>query len=150
MAAVNSADPQARTGGDSLPIAAFGREHLDGAVALFAAEGWGEYSHDPERTYKALTAPGSTTLVALDGPRVVAIIQVQSDGVIQAHLSAVLVAEEWRAAGLGRRLLREGLARAGGIQIDIRTRAESYYQRLGATQSAGFRLTRSDLDLPTA
>jgi predicted N-acetyltransferase YhbS len=75
---------------------------------------------------------------------------VQSDGVIQAHLSAILVGERWRAAGLGRALLREGLARAGGIQIDIRTRAESYYQRLGATQSVGFRLTRSDLDLPTA
>jgi GNAT superfamily N-acetyltransferase len=137
-------------GSDSLPVAAFGRAHLDGAVALFAAEGWDEYSADPERTYDALTAPGSTTLVALDGSNVVAIIQVQSDGVIQAHVSAILVAEQWRTAGLGRRLLREGLDRAGGIQLDIRTRAESYYQRLGATQSAGFRLTRSDLDLPTS
>jgi len=132
-----------------LSITAFGREHLDGAIVLFAAEGWDEYSQDPERTYNALTAPGSTTLVALDGAEVAAIIQVQSDGLIQAHLSAILVGEQWRAAGLGRGLLREGLARAGGIQIDIRTRAESYYRRLGATQSAGFRLTRSELDLPT-
>jgi GNAT superfamily N-acetyltransferase len=131
-----------------LPITAFGREHLDGALALFAAEGWDEYSQDPERTHDALTAPGSTTLVALDAAEVAAIIQVQSDGVIQAHLSAILVGKRWRAAGLGRALLREGLARAGGIQIDIRTRAESYYQRLGATQSAGFRLTRTDLELP--
>jgi predicted N-acetyltransferase YhbS len=134
---------------DLLPITALAPEHLEGAVALFATEGWDEYTADPERTYDALTAPGSTTLVALDGSNVVAIIQVQSDGVIQAHVSAILVAEKWRAAGLGRRLLREGLDRAGGIQLDIRTRAESYYQRLGATQSAGFRLTRSDLDLPT-
>jgi predicted N-acetyltransferase YhbS len=116
-------------------------------VDLFAAEGWDAYTDDRERTYDALTAPGSTTLVALDGPTVVAIIQVQSDGVIQAHLSAILVADEWRRAGLGRRLLREGLTRAGGLQIDIRTRAESYYVRLGASQSAGFRLTRSDLGL---
>jgi GNAT superfamily N-acetyltransferase len=130
-----------------LPVTAFAREHLQGAVDLFAAEGWEEYTADPERTYEALVAPGSTTLVALDGPTVIAIIQVQSDGVIQAHLSAILVAESWRGAGLGRRLLREGLARGGGIQIDIRTRAESYYVRLGASQSAGFRLTRADLGL---
>jgi ribosomal protein S18 acetylase RimI-like enzyme len=128
-------------------IVPFAREHLDGALALFATEGWDEYTDDPEATYRALTAPGCSTLVALDGSTVVAIIQVQSDGVIQAHVSALLVAEQARRGGIGKRLIREGLARAGGIQIDIRTRAESYYQRLGATQSAGFRLKRSDLGL---
>jgi GNAT superfamily N-acetyltransferase len=132
---------------DTPPVVPFSREHLDGALALFADEAWDEYTEDAERTFAALTSPGSTTLVALDGGIVVAIIQVQSDGLIQAHVSAILVAEHWRRAGLGRQLLREGLARAGGIQLDIRTRAESYYQRLGARQSAGFRLSRSDLGL---
>jgi predicted N-acetyltransferase YhbS len=128
-------------------ITAFGREHLEGVLDLCAAEGWDLYTEDPDRTYEALAAPGSSTLVALDGPTVVAMIQVQSDGLIQAHLSALVVGEQWRGGGLGRHLLREGLALAGGVQIDIRTKAESYYQRLGATQSAGFRLTRADLGL---
>ena len=40
------------------------REHLEGALMLFAAERWQTYAADPERTYRALTAPGATTLVA--------------------------------------------------------------------------------------
>jgi predicted N-acetyltransferase YhbS len=50
-----------------------------------------------------------------------------------------------RGVGLGPRLLREGLKRAGGLQLDIRTRTEGYYERLGASRSLGFRLTREDL-----
>lgn len=65
-----------------------------------------------------------------------------------ASWPCALAGEDWRAAGLGWLLLREGLDRAGGIQLDIRTRAEAYYRRLGATQSAGFRLTRGDPGLP--
>ena len=49
--------------------------------------------------------------------------------------------------GLGSRLLREGLERAGGIQLDIRTGTEGYYEPLGAARSLGFRLTRKDLGL---
>jgi hypothetical protein len=40
------------------------------AIALFAAEGWQTYTADPDRTYRALTAPGSTILVALDAQNV--------------------------------------------------------------------------------
>jgi predicted N-acetyltransferase YhbS len=58
-----------------------------------------------------------------------------------------LIAPEWRGHGIGSRLLREGLERAGGLQLDIRTRTEGYYERLGATRSLGFRLTREALGL---
>jgi hypothetical protein len=54
--------------------------HLDRLLTLVAAEGWTEYSHDPERTYRALTAPGSTTLVAVADGQVVGAIQVRSLG----------------------------------------------------------------------
>jgi hypothetical protein len=37
--------------------------------------------------------------------------------------------------------------RAGGLRVDIRTRTEGYYERLGASRSLGFRLTREDLGL---
>jgi ribosomal protein S18 acetylase RimI-like enzyme len=128
-------------------IEPFAQAHLDGLLALVAAEGWTEYTQDAERTYGALTAPGATTLVALADGRVVGAIQVQSDGVIQAHVSMLLIDRESRGQGLGSLLLREGLERAGGLQLDIRTRTEGYYERLGASRSLGFRLTREDLGL---
>ena len=53
--------------------------HLDGLIALVAAEGWTEYTEDAERTYRALSGRGVTTLVALADGRIVGAIQVQSD-----------------------------------------------------------------------
>jgi ribosomal protein S18 acetylase RimI-like enzyme len=128
-------------------IQPFAQAHLDGLIALVAAEGWNEYADDAERTYRALRAPGVTTLVALADGRVVGAIQVQSDGVIQAHVSMLLIDREWRGRRLGSALLREGLERAGGLRLDIRTRTEGYYERLGASRSLGFRLTREALGL---
>jgi ribosomal protein S18 acetylase RimI-like enzyme len=128
-------------------IEPFARAHLDGLVALIAGEGWTGYTEDTERTYRALTGPGVTTLVAVAGERVAGAIQVQSDGAIQAHVSMLLIDREWRGRRLGSRLLREGLERAGGLWIDIRTRTEGYYERLGASRSLGYRLTREDLGL---
>jgi ribosomal protein S18 acetylase RimI-like enzyme len=128
-------------------IESFARVHLDGLLALVAAEGWSEYAEDAERTYGALSARGVTTLVGLADGRVVGAIQVQSDGLIQAHVSMLLIDGEWRGHGLGSRLLREGLERAGGLRLDIRTRTEGYYERLGASRSLGFRLTREALGL---
>ena len=70
-----------------------------------------------------------------------------ADGLIQAHVSMLLIGQDWRGAGLGSMLLREGLDRAGGLQLDVRTRTEGYYERLGASRSLGFRLTRENLGL---
>jgi ribosomal protein S18 acetylase RimI-like enzyme len=128
-------------------IEPFAQRHLDELIALVAAEGWTEYAEDVERTYRALVAPGVTTLIATAHGRVAGVIQVQSDGLIQAHVSMLLIDGNWRGLGLGSRLLREGLARAGGRRLDIRTRTEGYYERLGASRSLGFRLTREDLGL---
>lgn len=128
-------------------IEPFARAHLDGLVALVAAEGWDEYTVDVERTCRALTAPGVTTLVAMNDARVVGAIQIQADGLIQAHVSLLVIDRRWRGRRLGSRLLREGLERAGGLRLDIRTRTEGYYERLGASRSLGYRLTREDLGL---
>jgi GNAT superfamily N-acetyltransferase len=106
-----------------IELRAFTREDLDGAMALFAAEGWQTYTAERQRTFRALAAPGSTSVVAVDDGAVVALIQLQSDGEIQAHLSALVVAEEWRRRGLARRLIREALRRAGGLRIDVITRS---------------------------
>jgi ribosomal protein S18 acetylase RimI-like enzyme len=128
-------------------IEPFARAHLDGLIALVAAEGWDEYTADVERTRRALIAPGVTTLVAIVGGRVVGAIQLQSDGLIQAHVSMLLIDRKWRGRRLGSRLLAESLERAGGLWLDVRTRTEGYYERLGASRSLGFRLTREDLGL---
>ena len=130
-----------------ISIEPFAQAHLDGLISLVAAEGWTEYTDDVERTHRALTAPGVTTLVAIAEGRLVGAIQVQSDGVIQAHVSMLLIDRNSRGGGLGARLLREGFERAGGFQLDIRTRTEGYYERLGASRSLGFRLKREDLGL---
>jgi ribosomal protein S18 acetylase RimI-like enzyme len=131
-------------------IEPFAQAHLDELIALVSAEGWSEYADDVERTYGALTAPGVTTLVAIADGQVAGAIQVQSDGLIQAHVSMLLIDRNRRGAGLGSRLLREGLERAGGLRLDIRTRTEGYYERLGASRSLGFRLTRGALGLDGA
>jgi GNAT superfamily N-acetyltransferase len=123
----------------------FERRHLPGTLELFAAEPWETYTEDPERTYRVLSGPGATTLVALVDGTVAGLVQLQSDGEIQAHLSALLVGEPWRGRGLARRLLREGLERAGGMRMDIVSTAESFYRRLGADERPGFRLRPPDL-----
>ena len=128
-------------------IEPFARAHLDGLIALVAAEGWAEYTEDAERTYRALSGRGVTSLVALADERVVGAIQVQSDGVVQAHVSMLLIDPQWRGHQLGSRLLTylKDAPRAGWL--DIRTRTEGYYERLGASRSLGFRLTREALGL---
>lgn len=118
-------------------IEPFAQAHLDGLIALVAAEGWTEYTEDAERTYRALSARGVTTLMALADGRVVGAIQVQSDGVIQAHVSMLLIDREWRGRRLGSRLLREGLEHAGGLWLDIRTRTEGYYARFRRALKTG-------------
>ena len=128
-------------------IEPFAPAHLDWLIALVAAEGWTEYADDVQRTYRALTAPGVTTLVAIMDGQVAGAIQIQSDGLIQAHVSMLLIDRNCRGGGLGSRLLSEGLERAGGLQLDIRTRTEGYYERLGASRSLGYRLTRANLRL---
>ncbi len=125
----------------------FTRAHARGALDLFAAEGWGTYTADPERTIRALSSPGCTTLLALDGAAVVALVQLQSDGEIQAHLSNLIVARSWRRRGLGRELLRHALGEAGGIRIDVLTQTEAFYESLGGQPTPGFRLLQPNLNL---
>ena len=93
-----------------------------------------------QRIRSAPTAP-----VAVDDGVVAGLVQIQSDGEIQAHLSALLVGEGWRGRGVARRLLREGLERAGGMRMDILTAAESFYRHLGAEWKTAFRLRPDDL-----
>jgi GNAT superfamily N-acetyltransferase len=130
-------------------LRSFTRADTPAVLNLFAAEGWDTYTVDPARTARALSAPGCTTLLVLHGAEVVALIQLQSDGEIQAHLSALLVAPPWRCRGLARQLLSHALATAGGTNIDVLTRNAAFYESLGGQPRPGFRLTPQQLDLNT-
>ena len=124
----------------TMRIVPYAPEHRPGVIALFAAELWPSYTRDPMRTCAALRAPGVTSLVALDDDRVVGIVQVQSDGAIQAHLSTLVVARESPAArdrataarrcaaGRGRRAARPPLDRRRLLRLDD----EPPLQRLAA------------------
>ncbi len=139
-------------------------EHLSGVLCLCRAEGWSSYADHPDRTVRALTAPGVLCLVALDGGgdggdcragvqrgasgqtlrQVVGAIQAQTDGVIQAHLSLLVVARRARGRGLGRRLVAEVLARSGAQRMDLLSEeaAAPFYERLPHRRMPGYRIYR--------
>ncbi len=121
---------------------AFGHEHLESVVALCEAERWPSLPADRGRAERALQAPGVTTVVALDDGDVVGFATMLSDGEIQAYLSLLVVARGRRGEGIGRRLVEETFARAGGIRVDLLAEpgAEGFYEAMQHRTRAGYRL----------
>ena len=114
---------------------------LDQVVALCAAEGWPSYPENPARAGRALTAPGVTTVVAIEQGLVLGFAQLLSDGEIQAYLALIAVAPHLRRQGVGRQLLDLGLREAGGMRIDLLTEeAGGFYAALRHRRLAGYRL----------
>lgn len=135
---LGGADP----GRTQVRYVAFVREHLDGIVALCAAEGWPSLPEDPARAARVLTAPGVSTVVATDDAAVVGFATVLSDGEIQAYLSLLVVASTHRGAGIGRRLVELTARGAGGIRVDLLAEegAEGFYETFAHRRKAGFRI----------
>lgn len=116
------------------------REHLPGVIALFAGERW-SYAEDEQRTWRALTAPGASSLVALSSKRtVIGVAQVLSDGEVQAFLAVLVVAREHRREGVARRLVAEARARTRCQRLDVISCADPFYEQLGFRRVPGFRL----------
>lgn len=111
-------------------------------MGLFADERW-SYASDEQRTLRALRAPGSLTLVAVENGEIVGVAQTLGDGEIQAFLSILLVAAEHRGAGIGRALMKEALARTPSARLDLISCADSFYEALGFRAVSGFRLDRT-------
>lgn len=115
--------------------------HLDGVLDICADEGWESYTSDPDRTHRALSAPGVTTVVAVDAGKVCSFAQIQSDGEIQAHLSLLAVKRDRRREGVGRELISFGFGQSGGIRMDLITDdAPEFYQAMEHSQKFGFRI----------
>ena len=105
------------------------RDYLPGIISLCEVEGYESYTEDAELTWQVLTAPGVTTMVAVEGDTILGFAQMQSDGHIQAHLSLVVVATSHRRKGIGRKLVEKVFSRAGGKRVDLLTdTADDFYR----------------------
>jgi GNAT superfamily N-acetyltransferase len=114
---------------------------LAGVITLCAAEPWPTYTKDPQRTWRALTAPGATTIVAVENGRVIGFAQVLSDGEIAAFLSLLLIAADWRRQGIGTRLIQEAFQRCGAERLDLLTDdAGDFYRAFAHHDLPGFRI----------
>ncbi|MCY1140222.1 hypothetical protein OWR29_19660 [Actinoplanes sp. Pm04-4] len=60
---------------------------LPGVLHLCEAEGWPSFPANPPRALRILTAPGVTTVVALDAGAVIGFAELFSDGELQAYLA---------------------------------------------------------------
>jgi GNAT superfamily N-acetyltransferase len=110
-------------------------------IALCKAESWPSFVSDPERAWRALTAPGVITLVAVDSGSIIGFVQMQTDGEIQAHLSLILITPDRRGHGIGTRLIQEALRISGAERIDLTTeRAPGFYRSFAHYEWPGFRL----------
>ncbi|HMO96285.1 MAG TPA: GNAT family N-acetyltransferase [Tepidiformaceae bacterium] len=123
-------------------IEPFTADHLSGVLRLCEAEGWPSFPADPARALRILTAPGVTTVVALDGTAVVGFAEMFSDGELEAFLSNLAVDHEYRSRGIGRELVVEALRLAGGDRIDLLSEddATGFYEKFPHFKKPGFRL----------
>ncbi len=125
------------------------RDDLDGIMHLCAAEGWPSYTEDREHTWRALTAPGVCTVVAVKAGTVLGFACMQSDGVIQAHLSLLAVARYRRRQGIGMRLVEEAFTHCGGKRVDLLSEGgEVFYRSFRHRQLPGFRLYSETMRKP--
>lgn len=123
-------------------IERFAAAHLEGVLRLCEAEGWPSFPADPPRALRILTAPGVTTMVALDGATVVGFAQMFSDGELQAFLANLAVDAAHRKQSLARELVNEALRIAGGERVDLLSEDEStgFYEKFPHFKKPGYRL----------
>ncbi len=109
-------------------IQEYERTHLAGIVALCDAEGWPSFGADLDRAHATLTAPGVTSVVALDGELVIGFAYLLSDGHIASYLSMMATHVDYRRKGVGRALVDYAHPLTGAQRIDLVTdTAEDFY-----------------------
>jgi predicted N-acetyltransferase YhbS len=123
-------------------IRRFEPSDLAGVLRLCVAESWPSFPSDPERALRVLTAPGVTTVVAVDGGEVIGFAELFSDGELQAYLATMAVDASRRGEGVGRQLVTDVLKLAGGERIDLLSEyaATDFYRAFPHVEEPGFRL----------
>lgn len=123
-------------------IRRFEPSYLGGVLRLCEAEGWPSFPEDPQRAARVMTAPGVTTVVAVEHDQVIGFAQMFSDGEIQAFLASIAVDEAERGRGIGRSLVNEALRLAGGQRVDLLSEEASveFYASFPHFRKPGYRL----------
>jgi GNAT superfamily N-acetyltransferase len=132
-----------------MEIVAYRPRHLDPILAMCRADGWISFAGNRERAERAMSAPGVTALVAIDGEpgpgdeeRVLGFAQAVGDGCFGGYLAMLLVREGWRGEGIGRALIERTLVESGVLRLDLLSSegATSLYERFPHNRTPGFRL----------
>jgi ribosomal protein S18 acetylase RimI-like enzyme len=125
-----------------MEVRSFEPDDLHGVLRLCEAEGWPSFPADAARALRILTAPGVTTVVAVDNGGVVGFAELFSDGELQAFLANLAVDSAKRGAGIGRQLVAEALRQAGGERVDLLSEedAAGFYRTFANFEKPGFRL----------
>lgn len=127
-----------------MDVVAFAPSHLPGVLALCAAEGWPTYPADPARAQAAFQAPGTITLVAVDGDQVIAFAHAFTNG-LRCYLAEIVTAAHRRGEGVARRLIHELFLCSGAAKLDLLTdTAEDFYATFPHRTFTGFRLYSQD------
>jgi GNAT superfamily N-acetyltransferase len=122
-------------------LTTYTRDHLAGIVALCEAEGWPSFGADLDRAHAVLTAPGVTSVVALDGELVIGFAYALSDGHLAAYLSMMAVHERYRRKGVGRDLIEYAFPLTGAQRMDLVTDdADAFYASFDHKTLSGFRI----------
>ncbi|GAA1510747.1 GNAT family N-acetyltransferase [Kribbella lupini] len=125
----------------AVQVMRYDRAYLPGVLKICAAEDWPSFPGDPERAHVVLTAPGVTSVVAVQDDEVVGFAYLQSDGHIQAHLSLMAVAASHRRQGIGRALLEYAAPLTGALRVDLVTdTAQAFYASFQHHTYDGFRI----------
>jgi GNAT superfamily N-acetyltransferase len=96
-------------------ILTYSREHLDPIVRMCE----GISLSDPERADRAMSAPGTVALVAVDDGGLVGFSHSITDGALQAYLSMLLVSPDRQRRGIASSLIEETTERSGAIRLDL-------------------------------
>jgi ribosomal protein S18 acetylase RimI-like enzyme len=125
-----------------MKIVAYDQRHLDEILALCKAEGWTTFAGSHDRAARAMSNPGVTALVAVEGERVLGFSQAVGDGAFGGYLCMLLVAEDSRGRGIGRALVERTLVESGVLRLDLLSSegAMSLYERFPHNRIPGFRI----------
>jgi ribosomal protein S18 acetylase RimI-like enzyme len=138
-----------------MEIVSYEPRHLDQILALCKAEGWVTFAGSHSRAARAMSNPGVTALVAVEGregggaeaapvddERVLGFAQAVGDGAFGGYLCMLLVAEDARGQGIGKALVERTLVESGVLRLDLLSSddAMSLYERFPHNRIPGFRI----------
>jgi GNAT superfamily N-acetyltransferase len=125
---------------------------LTAVVRLYGSVGWSAYTDAPH-TLAAGLAGSAKVAVAWEGPELVGLARVVSDGHTVCYLQDVLVDPRHQRTGLGRRLVELVLApfdhvRQKVLLTDTEPGQKTFYESLGYRQAGGDLPADDDAGLP--